>query len=299
MDGVELEPGAERALVERTTLAVHAHLGFHRAYNSDQAALGWLPPILAPLARSRCVATLHAAAPDHTGGLRSHPLGPAMLAGVEDAAALTDDEGREALRDRTRRKLERGVRTAWVTARLGPVAADCLSAGLLESLRAEPEWLLDALAAELRRRPRTIVGLSVLRRLLGRLDPARPDGPTTGAPRRAEDLLFDRLQSTLRKLEAQATELTGQKVCVYLGPPGLAPALALAEGRLLKRALPDREPFEDQAGPPTLLERSPSNAAPPPTTPALPAGLVRLRAWCRRMLPLLTPFLQERLLLPV
>jgi hypothetical protein len=272
---------------------------------AEAAALGgwWaaLPPILQPLARHASVALL-ARHPSPAGGLRSHPLGPALLEGVAAGAEGGEEPAQDAA-ERMRRSLAHGLSAARVTALLGPVAAACISPHLLEWLEGESAGLLNALAEDLRRRPRRIHGLHPLIQLLHRLDPERERGPPGGTRGRPEDLLAQRIDRGIKRIEGDLELLTGTRQCLYLGPPGLAGALGLSLAGC-------PEPVEGAQGTPAALEEPRASAAPAPLPPAerppvrasAPprlAVLIRLQAWCRRMFPLLTPSLQERLLLPL
>ena len=273
--------------------------------------LGSVPSLIAPIARQACLRLLARRGRVPGEGLRSHPLGRALLEGVAQGAG-GDEQEREEAAERARRSLEHGLMAARVEARLGLEAAGRLSPWQLEHLVHVPGAHLDLLAAWLRAHPRRIEGLVPLRRLIRRLVAAQGGAPAPQGQGRLEDSLFRRALRNVVRAEGLIGELTGQEVALYLGPPGLAEKLGLelasglgpppagAEGERSAPAEPEATTLEEPAA-----EGEPDSALPPLrslaticSSPAS-AAFARLRAWCRRMAPLLTPSLQERLLLPL
>jgi hypothetical protein len=264
------------------------------------AALGaWLgssPPILAPLARRACVRALAESYEPDAGGIACHPDGPALLDAVE--SANPDDDARE----RARRSLEHGLKAAWVEGKLGPVAAACFSAHLRELLASEEPRTLEALRLDLEQRPRPIKGLYPLQRLLRRVAPWRAPRAEQ-AERRPEDLLFLRIERGAARLEESIEAATGERVKVWLGPMDAVAPEGFVEAFELRPGVKEKRrgglhvlPFLLPLG--VSREITPTEPPPSPSQPSPPATR-HLQRWCRRVAPLLTPSLRERLLLPV
>ena len=246
---------------------------------------GGVHPDLETLVRRDVVATLARCEP-HAAGVRTHPLGPAVLAGVEEAA------GPEAAQ-RARRALDRGLRAAQVASRLGPGGACGLTEDLLGHLFDVDATLLAALGADLRAHPLEHRGLRALwRRLRKVAQRLEMPAPKEAAPR-LEVPLWERTRRLAERLGSCLAELCGPGVRLYVGPEDL-PALF---GARALRDLTSPPVVPDGADPPAVPEspeQRPARGDPRPLVPVVR----RLWAWGREWAPRLTPYWQERLLLP-
>ncbi|MFH1469571.1 MAG: hypothetical protein ABIO70_34620 [Pseudomonadota bacterium] len=254
------------------------------------SALGSLPAILEPLARCEAVAFL-ARDGRHQAGVRTHPQGSALLAGV--AAAGCD----EAV-DPARRALDRGLQAARVAARMGPGGATGLKEDRLPRLAAVDAALLAALGADLRAHPlRNQSMVALWKRLAELADRDELPAPGAAAPC-PDDLTWRRLLRRVERLESDLRSLCGPGIWLYLGPE----VLPAGFGALAAQALASPPADEGQADPPAPVTRAPEarpDSAVLGSLRPLITALGRLLVWCRRLAPRLTPGLRERLLLPV